>query len=133
MSDTDLLQDMERILELSKNLPLTATVDKLANRFSPLFRMSSLVMLQASPELEAYRRSMLKTLKANKYSVGLVERLAYFPHISVRLGVPYSEQARALAEQSFPAKSTLTFSKWIILRDIKKDGKYLVKEIAIDN
>jgi hypothetical protein len=133
MSDMELLQDMERLLELSKKPPLAAMVDKLANRFSPLFRMSSLVILHASPELEAYRKSMLRILKANNYSVGLVERLAYFPHISVRLGVPYTEEARALTKQSFPPKNTLTFSKWIILRDVKKDGKYLVKEIALDS
>src|SRR5262245_8857881 len=45
MSDTDLLKDMEKLLGLSKNLPLSATVIKPANRFSPLFKTSSLVVL----------------------------------------------------------------------------------------
>jgi len=132
MSDVELLQDMEKCLELSKNLPLTATVHKSANRFSPLFRVSSLVLLHASPEMKTYRKNIMRSLKANSYSVGWLERIAFFPHISIRLGVPYTEQAKAMTEQSFVPGSRLTFSKWIILRDIKKDGKYLVKEIAID-
>ncbi len=73
---------------------------------------------------------MLRILKANNYSVGVVEHLAFLPHISVRLGVPYTEEAKVMTERSFSPKSTLTFNKWIILRDIKKDGRYLVKEIA---
>jgi len=133
MSDADLLQDMERLLELSKNLPLTATVDKLANRYSPLFSVSSLVILRASPELKTYRKNVLKILRANNHSVGIIERLGFLPHISVRLGVPYTEKAKAMTAQSFSSATELTFSKWIILRDIKKDGKYLVKEIAPDS
>jgi hypothetical protein len=132
-SDTDLLRAMEQLLELSKNLPLTATVHKSANRFSPLFRVSSLVILRASPEMRSYRKNMLRTLRANNYSVGIVERLAFFPHISVRLGVPYSKQAKTMTDQSFVAESEITFSRWVLLRDIKKDGKYLVKEIALDS
>lgn len=130
MSDTDLLQDMERLLGLSKHLPLTATVYKLASRFSPLFRVSSLVLLHASPEMKAYRKNVQRILRANNYSVGLFERLVFLPHISVRLGVPYTDKAKALTERSFGAETKLTCNKWIILRDIKKDGKYLVKEIA---
>jgi hypothetical protein len=68
-SDADLLQDMKRLLELSKALPLTATVHKLANRFSPLFRVSSLVLLHASPEMKIYRKNVQKILKANNYSL----------------------------------------------------------------
>lgn len=132
MGDTDLLQDMERLLELSKNLPLTATVHKSANRFSPLFRVSSLVVLRASPEMQAYRKNIIRILRANNYSVGLLERLAFFPHISVRLGVPYTQEARAMTERSFVPGSKCILSMWIILRDIKKDGKYLVKEIALE-
>jgi 2'-5' RNA ligase len=130
MNDTDLLQDMERLLEISKNLPLTTTVHKSANIFSPLFRVSSQIQLYASPELKSYRKHIMRILKANNYSVGLFEHLAFLPHISVRLGVPYTEQARLMTEQSFVPETKITFSKWIILRDIKKDGKYLVKEIA---
>ncbi len=131
MSDTDLLKDMDRLLKLSKNLPLTATVHKLANRFSPLFRTSSLVLLHASPKIKAYRKQVLKILKANNYSVGLFERLFFLPHISIRLGVPYSERAKAMTKQYFKPQTNLTFNKWVILRDIKKDGKYLVKQIQL--
>ncbi len=129
--DTDLLQDMERLLELSKNLPLTATVQKPANIFSPLFRVSSQVQLHASPELKSYRKHIMRILKGNHYSIGLFEHLAFLPHISIRLGVPYTKQARLMTEQSFIPETKIIFSKWIILRDIKKDGKYLVKEIAL--
>jgi len=132
MSDADLLQGMERLLEISKNLPLTAAVHKPANRFSPLFRFSSLVLLHASPEMKAYRKQVMKTMKANNYSVSLFERLAFLPHISIRLGVPYTEHAKAMTERSFTPRSKVAFNKWIILRDIKQDGKYLVKEITID-
>jgi len=132
MSDTDLLQDVERLLELSKNLPLTTTVHKPANIFSPLFKVSSQVQLNASPEMKSYRKHIMKTLKANKYSIGLFEHLAFLPHISVRLGVPYTKQARLMTEQSFVPETKITFSKWIILRNIEKDGKYLVKEIAMN-
>jgi hypothetical protein len=55
----------------------------------------------------------------------------FIPHISVRLGVPYTEKAKTMTERSFSPKTKLTFNKWIILRDIKKDGKYLVKEITM--
>ncbi len=133
MSDMDLLQDMERLLKVSKNLPLTATIQRPANIFSPLFRVSSQVQLRASSEMKAYRKHILRTLKANNYSVGLFEHLAFLPHISVRLGIPYTKQARLMTDQSFRPETNLTFSKWIILRDIKKDGKYLVKEIAIES
>jgi hypothetical protein len=130
VSDKDLLQYMEQLLEVSKNLPLTATVQKPANVFSPLFRTSSQIQLRASPEMKSYRKHIMRTLKANNYSVGLFEHLAFLPHISVRLGVPYTESARAMTEQNFCPETKLTFNNWIILRDIKKDGKYLVKEIA---
>lgn len=130
MSDEDLLKNIERVLELSRDLPLTATVRKPANSIDPLFRwFSSQLIIQASPELEACRERILRTLQASNYSVGLVSRLTFFPHISVRLGVPYTDEARALAEQAFAPGTKLTFNKWIILRDIKKDGRYLVKEI----
>lgn len=129
MSDTDLLQDMERLLELSKSLPLTATVRKPANRFSPLFGVSSLVLLQASPATKSYRKNIARILKANNYSVGRLECLAFYPHVSIRLGVPYTKHAKAMTERSFSPGTKLAFNKWIILRDIKKDGKYLVKEI----
>jgi hypothetical protein len=132
-SDSDLLQDMERLLELSKNVPFTAAVHKPATRFSPLFRFSSLVLLQASPEMKAYRRNVMKILRANDYSIGLFERLVFFPHISIRLGVPYTQKAKVRADQTFDPETKIVCNKWIILRDIKKDGKYLVKEIAIDN
>lgn len=133
MSDNDLLRDMERLLELSKHLPLTATVHKPANIFSPLFRFSSLVLLYASPEMKSYRKYIIKILKANNYSIGLFERLIFLPHISMRLGVPYTKHAKIMTGQSFAPESKITFNKWIILRDIKKDGKYLVKEIATDS
>lgn len=131
VGDSDLLQDMERLLGLSKTLPLTATVHALANRFSPLFRISCLVILHISPEMKSYRKNVIKILQANNYSIGLFERLAFLPHISIRLGVPYTEKARAMTEQSFSPETKLTFNSWIVLRDIKKDGKYLVKEIAL--
>ncbi len=134
MSNVDLVQDMERLLGLSKELPFTATVHKPANSLDPLFRwFSSQVLINASPEIKSYRKRMLGTLQANNYSVGLVSRLTFFPHISVRLGVPYTEAAKALAKRSFSPETKLTFNGWIILRDIKKDGKYLVKEIATDS
>lgn len=133
MSDPKLLADMERLLGVSKNLPLTATVHRPANQFDPLFRwFSSQVVLQASPEIKAYRNHVLRTLRANHYSVGLVSRLIFFPHISVRLGVPFTEEAKAMAEQRFSPQTELTFNGWMILRDVKRDGEYLVKEIAID-
>ena len=132
MSDAELAQDMERLLGLSKELPLTVTVRKLANSFDPLFRwFSSQVLLRASPEIKSYRKRMLRTLQANNYSVGIVSRLTFFPHISVRLGVPYTGKAKAIAEQSFVPGTKLTFNGWIILRDIKKDGKYLVREVVM--
>jgi 2'-5' RNA ligase len=130
MSDVDLLGDMERLLGLSEHLPFTATVHKSVNSFSPLFRISSLVILRASPEMKAYRKHVMRVLKANNYSIGLFERLAFLPHISVRLGVPFSKKAKKMTEQSFVAESKLTFKNWMILRDIKRDGKYLVKEIS---
>ena len=132
VSDMDLLQDMERLLGLSKNLPLTAIIHKPANRFSPLYRTSSLVLLHASPEMKSYRKNVLKTLKMNKYSVDRIEHLAFYPHISIRYGVPYTENAKAITEQSLVPGIKLVFNKWVILRDIHKDGKYLVKEIAMD-
>lgn len=100
VSDTDLLRDMERLLELSKGLPLTAAARKLANIFSPLFRVSSQIQLYASPEMKTYRKHIMRTLKANNYSVGLLSRLVFLPHISVRLGVPYTGQARLMIEPS---------------------------------
>ncbi len=131
MSDTDLWQDMERLLTLSKNLPLTATVHKPANSLDPLFRWcSSRVLLHASPEIKSYRKHILRTLQANNYSVGIVSRLTFFPHISVRLGVSYTKKAKTMAERSFSPETKLIFNEWIILRDIKKDGKYLVKKVA---
>lgn len=132
MSDRDLLEDVERLLELSKYLPLTATVRKSANSFDPLFRwFSSQLIIDTPPEIESYRKHVLRTLKASNYSFGLVPRLTFFPHISVRLGIPYTEEARAMAERSFAPGTKLTFNKWIILRDIKKNGKYLVHEVSI--
>jgi hypothetical protein len=134
MSHTDLLQDMERLLALSKNLPLTATVHKPANGLDYLFRwFSSRILLHVSPEIKSYRKHILRTLRANNYSVGIISRLTFFPHISVRLGVPYTKKAKTMAERSFGPGTKLTFNTWIILRDIKKDGKYLVKEVAMDS
>lgn len=129
VSDTDLLRNMEQLLELTKNLPLTVAVHKPANRFSPLFKLSSVVVLSASPEMKAYRKNVIRILKANNYSISR-ERLVFFPHISIRLGVPYTTQAKVMTEQSFNPEAKLILNRWVILRDVKKDGKYLVKEIA---
>jgi hypothetical protein len=132
MSDNDLLEDMERLLELSKGLPISATVRKPANSFDPLFRwFSSQLIIDTSLEIASYRKHILRTLHASNYSVGIVSRLTFFPHISVRLGIPYTEEARAIAEGSFAPGTKLTFNKWTIMRDIKKNGKYLIKEIAM--
>jgi hypothetical protein len=79
--------------------------------------------------MKAYRKNVIKILKANNYSVGL-ERLVFLLHISIRLGVPYTEHAKAMAKQHFSPETKLIFKRWVILRDIKKDGKYLVKEIG---
>ena len=81
--------------------------------------------------MKSYRKHIMRILKANNYSIGLFEHLAFLPHISVRLGVPYTKQARLMTEKGFAPGTKLTFNTWIILRDIKKDGKYLVKEIAL--
>ena len=83
--------------------------------------------------MKAYRKNILGILKTNNYTVSLFERLVFLPHISVRLGVPYTEQAREMTEQTLPRQTKLTFNRWIILRDIKKDGKYLVKEVAVES
>ena len=132
MSDKDLLEDMRQLLELSKDLPLSATVRKPANSFEPLFRwFSSQLIIHHSPEIELCRKHILRILQASNYSVGIVSRLTFFPHISVRLGVPYTEEARVIAERNFAPGTKLTFNKWIILRDMKKDGRYLVREIAM--
>lgn len=132
MSDEDLLKDMERLLEPSKALPLTAAVRMPANSFDPLFRwFSSQLIVTASPEIKQYRKHILSTLQANNYSVGVVSCLTFFPHISVRLGVPYTPEAKAVAQQSFAPSTKLTFTTWTILRDIKKDGKYLVREVSL--
>jgi hypothetical protein len=132
MDDKDLLADMVRLLGLSKGLPLTATVSKPANSFDPLFKwFSSQLIINVSPGIESYRKHILQTLQANNYSIGFVSRLTFFPHISVRLGIPYTKQARAITEQSFAPGTQLTFDKWIILRDIRKDGKYLVREVSV--
>jgi hypothetical protein len=82
------------------------------------------------PEIKSYRKHILRTLQANNYSVGIVSRPAFFPHISVRLGVPYTKKAKIMAERSFGPETRLIFNEWIILRDIKKGGKYLVKKVA---
>jgi hypothetical protein len=132
LDDKELLDDMGRLLELSKDLPLTATVRKPANSLDPLFRwFSSQLIIDVSPEIESYRKHILRTLHVNNYSVGLVSRLTFLPHISVRLGVPYTAEARAIAERSFAPGAKLIFNKWIILRDIKQDGEYLVREVSI--
>lgn len=130
MNDKDLLRNIEELLELSKNLPLTARVRKPANMFSPLFRVSSLLLLRASPEMKAYRNHVIKTLRANNYSISWFERLVFLPHISIRLGVPHTKHTNAMVKRRFSPNAKLTFTTWIILRDIRKDGKYLVKEIA---
>lgn len=130
MNDGELLEAMERLLELSKELPLSATIRKPANSIDPLFRwFSSQIILDATPEIRSSRNRILQTLKTNQYSIGLVSRLTFFPHISIRLGVPYTDEARVIAKQSFAPGTKLTFDKWIILRDIKKSGKYLVREL----
>lgn len=131
MSDSELAQDMERLLDLSKSLPLTTTVRKPANGVDPLFRwFSSRIVLRASPEIKSYRKRILRTLQTNNYSVGILSRLTFFPHVSVRLGVPYTEKAKAMAQQSFSPETKIILGGWVILRDIKKDGKYLVREVV---
>lgn len=133
MSDKDLLRAMEQLLDLSKQLPLSAIVYRPANGLSLLFGFSSIVLLRASPEMKAYRRHIRKVLQANKYSIGLFGYLAYVPHISIRLGIPYTKHSKRLTKQSFTRRTELTFNKWIILRGARKDGKYLVREIVKDS
>lgn len=133
MKDEDLLEDMERILKLSSSLPFTARVVKISNIYSPLFGITSSVTLKASSELATYQKKLKKVLRAQNYSIGFFARLAFMPHISVRLGVPYNKQAKETTEKVFAPGTKLTFVKWAILRDVKKDGKYLVKEIVPDS
>jgi hypothetical protein len=38
-----------------------------------------------------------------------------------------------MAGQSFDTKTKITFSKWVIFREIRKDGKRLIKQIGLDD
>lgn len=133
ISDAELLQNMEELLELSRNLPLAAIVRKPVNGFSPLFGFSSVVLLRASPEMKSYRKNIVRILKANDYYSSRLESLLFFPHLSIRLGVSYTDKTKVMAAQSFETETKITFSKWVIFRDIKQDGKRLIKQISLSD
>jgi hypothetical protein len=122
---------MDDLLKLSKSLPFTVKVRKPANRSNSLYRPSSLLLLHASPEMKAYRKNIMKILKENGYSISFLETKLFMPHITVRLGVPYSKSTKTMIQQSFEVGKDISLSKWVIFRIIKKDGKRLVKEISL--
>ena len=131
LSDDELLRAMDTLLELSKNMPLHASVYKPANRSNMLYSLSSLLLLQASPAMKAYRKNIIKILRRNGYTVGFAETRLFMPHITVRLGVPYSRPVKALIKQRFAQETTIRFNRWVIFRIVYKDGKRLVKELSL--
>jgi 2'-5' RNA ligase len=132
MSDSDLLQDVESRLNLTDALPLQATITKIGNGFSPLHKNISALFFQASPAMSSYRKQAIKSLKAGGYKLGILGSKLFIPHISVRLGVPFTQQARVAAEQHFKKGDVTNFSKWVLFRILYDNNSRLIREITLD-
>ncbi|HEX8226300.1 MAG TPA: 2'-5' RNA ligase family protein [Candidatus Saccharimonadales bacterium] len=132
MDDDTLLQRVDELLHLTATLPLEATVRKPSNAFSPIYRLSSTILFRPSSDMKTCRKSVIDTLRNDGYTLGRSATAAFIPHFSVRLGVPYDDTARAMAEQLFTKDSVVTLSRWVIYRVFYEDGNRLVKEIPPD-
>jgi hypothetical protein len=131
MSDNELLKDIDKLLSLSKNLPLTATARRPANGFSPLYKLSSGFLIRVSPEMKAFRKRAIRVLKQNGYSIGFIGKELFLPHITVRLGIPFTKSTKVMIKHRFEVEENITFSKWSVLKVINKDNNRLMKELSL--
>lgn len=131
VNDEQLLHTLESFLEPDSNLPANFQVKKIANRSSHLYSSSSLVILQAGKQVKSYRKKVIRTLKQNGYTIPLLDRAIYIPHLTIRLGVPVKDQTRKTAAQLFPHGSDATCGSWMVLRLTAAEPTRLMREISL--
>jgi 2'-5' RNA ligase len=129
VEDDALLQQVDSLLELSNSLPLEATTVGALNAFSPIYKMSSGILLETSDKMTAYRASCIARFKANGFTLSPTQSLQFRPHITIRLGAPMPQQVQTRASESFPVGRTIAFGAWVVFRVVYQDGKRMMKEL----
>ncbi len=128
MSDEALVHDMRSLLAISNHLPLYATARQIVNKSDELYRSSSVVPLDASDDLLAYRTRITTTLAKHHYAIEAQELTEYAPHITIRLGVPLEGSNYKLAQKLFEGEA-ISFDQWFLFRLVLIDGKRAMHEV----
>jgi len=120
MSDSELVTAVRSILTTNQLLKTRVTPKKIANGFNHVYKTSSAITIKAPHVLKLTRRKFIKDLESNGFSVELIEKLVYLPHITIRLGVPLRGQRKMNATQQLAQLSTIGFSDGYIFRIYKQ-------------
>lgn len=128
LSDTELAEDIERMLSITDALPLTGQCRAVVNASNQFYSSSSAVLLDASPELLAYRQKVANQLTAHGYDIEAQELATYTPHVAIRLGVPLEGDLMHQAEQLF-VNRVFSFNRWLLFRLVTEGDRRLMHQV----
>lgn len=131
LSDAELTAILGRLLNTDQLRELYVTPKKIANGFNHIYKTSSAITIKTPPALKTSRRKFIKDLESNGFSVEMIEKLVYLPHVTIRLGVPLRGQLKTTAMQRLAQFSKVNFNHIYIFRICKQDGKRTVRTIKL--
>ena len=121
-SNAELVKKVGNLIKLHTALPLQLQVGRIDNISNQFYSASGVVLLNPSNALTRLRQKTIRQLTDNGYKIENQEVSEYYPHMTIRLGVPLRGAAMKHARENFPMGVAVSFDKWLLLR-LHKDGK----------
>lgn len=116
VSDQELLRSitpaLDRLLKVEPHLH----VSHLLNLSGGPYKISSAIAFKASLPLQREHISLVAHLRGNGYLVDSSAIFNYYPHATVRLGVPFDFAVLDAAQNFFSKGRAVGFAGWEILR-----------------
>lgn len=105
---------------------------KVVNRISRHYSSTSVIQVKAPAALTKERKILIKKLIANDCKVELMEKIAYFPHVTIRLGVPLKRAARREFYRKIRQQGDIRFTRACSIVIVHENNKRSAREIIID-
>ncbi len=128
LNDQDVLKTITPALNRLIRVEPHIKVSHLSNLAGGPYRITSAVVMAASEDLRREHISLLAHLRGNGFSLDDSSSF-YYPHASVRLGVPFDLASLEVAARLFPRGRGISLRGWEILRRTPDQEKRLFYEI----
>jgi hypothetical protein len=121
----------DKQIYMSLKPALDLILDRETNADTDNYGKSSLIDLMSSKELDNIRGCLMAAVEKEDFIINKTGLSAFHPHVTVRLGVPFTEEVAGEAKQLFPPGKKILFSGWILNRLVINKGRRLFYEVRI--